>query len=141
MRRQRRGNLCCGGRRRRLLLRWPSILQRRSGSVPVFYDRQDELEKYEFMMGEARGRLAVTLDVLTDALVLVGQHGVYCTSARNPKVPALDLQAVLANINGAKELVASVMGGCGWTAWSWRRTPQSKATRLWRSRTRPWSPI
>jgi hypothetical protein len=39
----------------------------------------------------------------------VGQHGVYCTSARNPNVPALDLQAVLANITGAKELVASVM--------------------------------
>jgi hypothetical protein len=39
----------------------------------------------------------------------VGQHGVYCTSARNPTVPALDLQAVLANINGAKELVSAVM--------------------------------
>ena len=77
--------------------------------MSVFYDRQAELEKYEFMMGEARGRLAVTLDVLTDALILVGQHGVYCTSARNPAVPALDLQAVLANITGAKELVASVM--------------------------------
>ena len=72
-------------------------------------DRVAELEKHEFMMGEARGRLAVTLDVLTDALILVGQHGVYCTSNRNPKVPALDLQAVLTNINGAKELVRSVM--------------------------------
>jgi len=77
--------------------------------VSIFYDRQAELEKYEFMMGEARGRLAVTLDILTDALVMVGQHGVYCTSARNPNVPALDLQAVLANINGAKELVSAVM--------------------------------
>jgi hypothetical protein len=77
--------------------------------VSVFYDRKDELEKYEFMMGEARGRLAVTLDVLTDALILVGQHGVYCTSTRNPTVPALDLQAVLANLTGAKELVSSVM--------------------------------
>lgn len=72
-------------------------------------DRQQELEKYEFMMGEARGRLAVTLDVLTDALILIGQHGVYCQSARNPAVPALDLQAVLKNINGAKELVSLVM--------------------------------
>src|SRR6267143_2774788 len=79
------------------------------GWMSIFWERKDELEKYEFMMGEARGRLAVTLDVLTDALILVGQHGVYCTSARNPKVPALDLQAVLANITGAKELVASVM--------------------------------
>lgn len=77
--------------------------------MSVFYDRQAELEKHEFMLGEARGRLAVTLDALTDALILVGQHGVYCTSARNPNVPALDLQAVTANINGAKELVASVM--------------------------------
>jgi hypothetical protein len=77
--------------------------------VSIFDDRQQELEKYEFMMGEARGRLAVTLDALTDALILVGQHGVYCASTRNPAVPALDLQAVLANINGAKELVSSVM--------------------------------
>lgn len=77
--------------------------------MSIFHDRQQELEKYEFMMGEARGRLAVTLDTLTDALVLVGQHGVYCASTRNPAVPALDLQAVLANINGAKELVSSVM--------------------------------
>ena len=77
--------------------------------MSVFYDRQDELEKYEFMMGEARGRLAVTLDVLNDALVLIGQHGVYCASTRNPAVPTLDLQAVLMNLNGAKELVASVM--------------------------------
>jgi len=79
------------------------------GLMSIFWERKDELEKYEFMMGEARGRLAVTLDALTDALVLVGQHGVYCTSARNPKVPALDLQAVIANVTGAKELVASVM--------------------------------
>ncbi len=61
------------------------------------------------MMGKARGRLAVSLDVLTDALILVGQHGVYCVSNRNPSKPALDLQAVLAGIEGAKELVQSVM--------------------------------
>ena len=77
--------------------------------MSVFYDRQQELERHEFMMGEARGRLAVTLDVLTDALILVGQHGVYCTSARDPKIPALDLEAVTRNLTGAKELVASVM--------------------------------
>lgn len=61
------------------------------------------------MMGPARGRLAVSLDMLTDALILIGQHGVYCPSSRNPSKPALDLQTVLAQINGAKELISSVM--------------------------------
>jgi hypothetical protein len=77
--------------------------------VSIFHERRDELEKYEFMMGAARGRLAVSLDVLTDALVLIGQHGVYCVSNRNPSKPALDLQTVLGEINGAKELIQSVM--------------------------------
>ena len=71
--------------------------------------RLQELERHELMMGMARGRLAVTLDVLTDALILVGQHGVYCHAARDARLPALDLQAILADIEGAKELVASVM--------------------------------
>lgn len=75
----------------------------------VLHTRGEELEREIFMRGEARGRLSVALDVLTDALVLVGQHGVYCTSGRNPAVPKLDLQAVLAGIGGAKELVAEAM--------------------------------
>jgi hypothetical protein len=77
--------------------------------MSVFNDHKEELEKHEFMMGVARGRLAVTMDLLTDALILVGQHGVYCTSNRNPSKPAMDLQTVLSSINGAKELVSSVM--------------------------------
>jgi len=75
----------------------------------VFYARKQELEREEFMRGEVRGKLAVTLDVLTDAMVVAGQHGVYCASNRNPAVPKMDLQAVLAGIGGAKELVASVL--------------------------------
>lgn len=75
----------------------------------VFEDQHETLEKHEFMMGVPRGRLAVTLDMLTDALILVGQHGVYCTSARNPAKPALDVQAVLRQLTGAKELIQSVM--------------------------------
>lgn len=75
------------------------------------YDRRDELEKYEFMMGPSRGKLAVSLDMLTDALILVGQHGVYCTSHRNPSKPALDLETVLGEINAAKQLIQSVMEG------------------------------
>ena len=61
------------------------------------------------MMGLERGRLAVTLDLLTDALVLVGQHGVYCQSARQPGKPKMDVQIIARNIEHAKELVASVI--------------------------------
>lgn len=75
----------------------------------ILHSRGEELEREIFMRGEAAGRLAVAMDALTDALVLVGQHGVYCTSNRNPAVPKLDLQAVLAGIGGAKELVAAAM--------------------------------
>ncbi len=75
----------------------------------VFHARAPELEREEFMRGEAGGRLAVALDVLTDALILVGQHGVYCASERNPAVPKMDLQAVLAGIGGAKDLISSAL--------------------------------
>jgi hypothetical protein len=78
-------------------------------SQPAITQRLDELERFEFMMGTERGRLAVTLDMLTDALILIGQHGVYCASTRNPSKPALDLETVLNEINGAKELIQSVM--------------------------------
>ena len=75
----------------------------------VFDEKHTEIEKHEFMMGVERGRLAVALDLLTDSLILVGQHGVYCVSNRNPNQPALDLQAVLDGIEGAKTLIQSVM--------------------------------
>jgi hypothetical protein len=77
--------------------------------MDVFDEKKAELEKFEFMMGLERGRLAVALDLLTDSLILVGQHGVYCVSNRNPNIPALDLRAVLDGMNGAKTLIQSVM--------------------------------
>ena len=77
--------------------------------MSVFEDRREALEKHEFMMGASRGRLAVSLDMVTDALILIGQHGVYCTSSRNPSKPALDLDTVMAELRGAKELIQSVM--------------------------------
>lgn len=60
-------------------------------------------------MGMEAGRLAVALDLLTDSLILVGQHGVYCQSARQPGKPAMDLQIILQGLEQSKELVHSVM--------------------------------
>jgi len=75
----------------------------------VLRQYQQELERYEFQMGAERGRLALSLDLLTDALVLVGQHGVYCQSARQPGKPAMDVQIISKQITDAKELVLAVM--------------------------------
>jgi len=77
--------------------------------MSVFSERKADLDRFEFMMGRERGRLAVALDMLTDSLIMVGQHGVYCASSRNPSKPALDLQAVLSGMEGAKTLIQSVM--------------------------------
>ena len=77
--------------------------------MSIFDEKRTELERHEFMMGVERGRLAVALDLLTDSLILVGQHGVYCASSRNPSKPALDLPAVLGGMEGAKALIQSVM--------------------------------
>ena len=70
---------------------------------------REALEVHETMMGPARGRLAVALDLLTDALAMVGQHGVYCQSTRTPGRPTLDIALVLEQIGDAKELVQSVI--------------------------------
>jgi hypothetical protein len=77
--------------------------------MTAFEEHREELERYEQMFGRDRGRLAVSLDRITNALVLVGQHGVYCTSQRNPTVPAMDLRMVTQELAHAKELIQSVM--------------------------------
>jgi len=75
----------------------------------VFEEKQEELAQFETMMGVPRGRLAVTLDTITDAMALVGQHGVYCQSQRWPGKPVMDIQLIMKNLTDAKELVQSVM--------------------------------
>ena len=75
----------------------------------ILDEKREELDQYEFMMGTPRGRLAVALDVLTDALPMVGKPGVYCQSARQPGKPAMDIQIVMKEITDAKELISSVM--------------------------------
>jgi hypothetical protein len=79
--------------------------------MAAFDEHREELEHYETMMGPFRGRLAVTLDLLTNALVLVGQHGVYCHSNRDANVPVMDIRIITAEIGKAKELIQSVMEG------------------------------
>src|SRR5438874_13548828 len=78
-------------------------------SMPVFEEKREELEHFETMMGVPRGRLAVTMDMITDAMALVGQHGVYCQSQRWPGKPVMDIQIIMKSLTDAKELIQSVM--------------------------------
>lgn len=78
--------------------------------MSVFDKHRDTLEVHETRMGPARGRLAVALDLLTDSLALVGQHGVYCRSERFPGQPKMDIALILEQLNDAKQLLQSAMG-------------------------------
>ena len=51
----------------------------------------------------------VALDLLTDSLALVGQHGVYCRSERFPGQPKMDIALILEQLDDAKQLVQSAM--------------------------------
>jgi hypothetical protein len=77
--------------------------------MSAFTEHQESLQKHEFMMGTARGRLAVTMDVLTDALVLAGQHAVYMQMETKSKRVPRDVQMMMKGIEQAKELVFSVI--------------------------------
>lgn len=77
--------------------------------MSVFETHRDELDHYETMMGPSRGRLAVSLDLVTNAMVLVGQHGVYCRSQRDPDTPVMDIRLITNELRNAKELIQSVM--------------------------------
>jgi hypothetical protein len=77
--------------------------------MSVFDKHKRTLEHHETKMGPARGRLAVAMDLLTDSLALVGQHGVYCRSDRFPGKPKLDIALVLEQLDDAKQLVQSAM--------------------------------
>jgi hypothetical protein len=77
--------------------------------MSVFHKHRDTLERHETMMGPAQGRLAVAMDLLTDSLALVGQHGVYCRSERFPGRPKMDIALILEQLADAKELLQSAL--------------------------------
>lgn len=77
--------------------------------MSVFDKHREQLDIHETMMGTSHGRLAVAMDLLTDALAMVGQHGVYCQSSRHPGRPTLDIALVIEQIGDAKELLQTVL--------------------------------
>lgn len=77
--------------------------------MSVFQKHHETLERHETMLGSARGRMAVALDLVTDSVALVGQHGVYCRSERFPGKPKMDIALILEQLEDAKQLMQSAM--------------------------------
>lgn len=69
---------------------------------------RDQIDDQERIYGRHRGRLAVALDLLTEALVVAGAHAVYCRKTRRPEEPSADLQQITEHLEHAKELVQAV---------------------------------
>lgn len=72
-------------------------------------ERDEQLARYQFQMGPARGRLAAALDILTDALALAGQHGMYCRNPSGLAEPARDLRIVVRHIEDSKAFIIEAM--------------------------------
>lgn len=70
---------------------------------------QDRRERYEFQMGQVPGRLATALDILNDALALVGAHAVYCRNSGEPDKPKMDIQTILDQMHESKHLISEVL--------------------------------
>jgi hypothetical protein len=77
--------------------------------MSAFEEHREELEHYEQMFGRQRGRLAVALDLVTNAMVLAGQHAVYCHTSLGPGKPKRDVELMGGELTKAKELIQSVM--------------------------------
>ena len=75
----------------------------------VFDEYHDQLDDATFMLGKGKGHLAVTLDILTDALVTTGMHAIHCRHPRKQDEPSEDLQTIVRNIEDAKLLIQRVM--------------------------------
>lgn len=76
----------------------------------VYTEHAAALEELGLRLGEDRGRLALGLDLLTEALVAAGSHAVYCRRSGDHATPSRDMQAITTRIEQAKHLIQDVMG-------------------------------
>ena len=77
--------------------------------MTAFEKHKEKLADLEFMMGKHRGRLAMAMDLLTDAIVLSGQHGIYCKASGKTDQPNRDLRELAETLNQTKQLIQNVL--------------------------------
>ena len=77
--------------------------------LSVYEEHGERLEELGLSLGEERGRLAMGLDLLTEALVVAGAHAVYCRDTTQGSRPSHDMRAIAGRVEQAKELIQDVM--------------------------------
>ena len=75
----------------------------------VFKVHAEKIEDHEMMMGPVGGKVAVALDLLTDSLIVAGQHGIYCRNKKHPEQPSIDMQHIMEGLQQSKELLQAVL--------------------------------
>jgi hypothetical protein len=72
-----------------------------SGDTP-----EEKLEEYAFSMGKERARMALAMDLLTDAMIALGQNKVYTHSVTGKQVRDREIEQAIARLDHDKKLVA-----------------------------------
>jgi hypothetical protein len=75
----------------------------------VYEEHAERLEELGLSLGEERGRLAMGLDLLTEALVVAGAHAVYCRDTTSAGRPSHDMRTIAGRVEQVKELIQDVM--------------------------------
>jgi hypothetical protein len=86
----------------------PGVANVRAGNVSAYQDYAEELENTSSRW-ERLGKVGAVARSIDRCAGIVGQHGVYCQSARQPGKPAMDVQLISRQIADAKELIIDVM--------------------------------
>lgn len=73
-------------------------------------DPNERLGDYEFRMGKTRGKLALAMDLLTDALIVLGQNKVYVHQATGKRKRDNDIEGAIHSLEQVKKLLTHALG-------------------------------
>lgn len=65
----------------------------------------EKLEDLEFQYGAARGKLALAMDLASDAEIAAGQLRLYCRNSMDPRRGHPDLEELIASLQVVRSLV------------------------------------
>ena len=68
-------------------------------------DYREKLEDFETQYGALAGKLALAMDLISDAEITAGQLALYCPNSLNPKQPHPDVQLLQRQVNAVRGLV------------------------------------